>query len=353
MRSNIRFLLPACLVLLVMALGTQAWAQRFSRNLEKIRSSDKGDIVEFVFSHPYQGKPRLEHKAGEFRVIFGQVGYQRKDRVLKPKDQSLYKEFKVTQNRYSTSVAFTLRDAKQQLKNRLRFDGKGKTLRMTISGSPAAPPLSPQARKDQELLQRQMGKRNAGQAPTHPAVAPSPPIATPHPAAPPPAKSSSPGESGLTLGGLGGAEFFLSMVKMVLALMVIIGALYGVLFLYNRYYQPRLRRLTGSQAITQIASFHIGPRQRIVVLEIKGEVVACGVTPNQITYLTHLGGGPETGNKAPPPIPKELAKAVSEGGTEAADAEDNGASSADGKSDPVHQFAQVLKQKVRSLKRIN
>ena len=145
---------------------------------------------------------------------------------------------------------------------------------------------------------------------------------------------------------------------MVLGLVVIIGGLYGLLFLYNRFYQPRLRRLTGSQAITQVASFHIGPRQRIVVLEIKGEVVACGVTPNQITYLTHLGGNPERGNKAPPPIPKELAKAVSEGGTEAAGAEDGNLggsddASAERKNDPVHQFAQVLKQKVRSLKRIN
>ena len=349
MRSNIRFLIPACLVLLVMAVGTQGWAQRFSRNLEKIRSSDRGDIVEFVFSQPYQGIPRLEHKAGGFRVIFGQVGYQRKDRVLKPKDQSIYKEFKVTQNRYSTSVAFTLRDPKQQLKNRLKFDGKGKTLRMTLSGALAAAPLSPQAREDQQLLRRLTEKPDAGGAP----LTASPPVADSSTAAPPPANSLPSTDSSLTQGGMGGGEFFLSMVKMVLALVVIIGALYGVLYLYNRYYQPRLRRLTGSQAITQIASFHIGPRQRIVVLEIKGEVVACGVTPNQITYLTHLGGGSGSGNKNPPPIPKELAKAASEGGTGVADAEENSGASADGKNDPVHQFAQVLKQKVRSLKRIN
>ena len=342
MRSNIRFLLPGFVALLMMAVGTQGWAQRFSRNLEKINSSNKGDIVEFVFSRPYQGKPRVEQNKGAFRVVFSGVGWERKERVLKPRDQSLYKEIKVTQNQYSTSVAFILRDAKQQLKNRLIFDGTGKTLRMTISASPAAAPLSPQARKDQELLQRQMGRRNAGQEPPGKSVT-----------LPAPAKTSPSANSSLTPGGMGGADFLYSMVKMVLALVVILGALYGVLFLYNRYYQPRLRRLTGSQAITQIASFHIGPRQRIVVLEIKGEVVACGVTPNQITYLTHLGGGPETGNKAPPPIPKDLAKVVSGGAKETADAEENGASSAEGKNDPVHQFAQVLKQKVRSLKRIN
>lgn len=342
MRSIIRFLLPACVALLAMAVGTQGLAQRFPRTLEKINSSDTGEIVEFVFSHPYQGKPKLEHKAGEFRVIFFSVGYRPKKQVLEPKEQSLYKEFKVTQNQWSTSVVFTLRDGKKLLKNRLKFDGGGKTLRMTISGSPVAAPLSLEARKDQALLRRQLGKQDAGKAAAQMKTLPSQPKA-----------ASSPGDSGLTLGGLGGGEFFVSMVKMVLALVVIIGALYGVLFLYNRYYQPRLRRLTGSQAITQVASFHIGPRQRIVVLEIKGETVACGVTPNQITYLTHLGGGPERGNKAPPPIPKELAKAVSGGGSEAVGADEKSGASADGKNDPVHQFAQVLKQKVRSLKRIN
>lgn len=339
---------------LMVAMGTQVWAQeRFARQLEKIKSSKTGATVEFVFSQPYQAKPGVEHKAGVFTIDFSGVGYAKKTRVLKPQSQSMYQEIRVVQNRYSTTVFFHLRDKKQQTRKRLTFDPRDKTLRMTLATTAPKAALSPQGRKSQELV-RQMEKRLGETPPVGQAL----PVA--NSGVNPPSGSTLPASGGLTLGGIDSGEFILKILTMVIGLVVIIAGLYGVLFLYNRYFAHRLSRLTSSQAIKQLASFHIGPRQRIVVLDIHGEVVACGVTPSQITYLTHLGGGDgggAPGRKGNPPIPKELADVVTKaraqasaaGGAEGAPAE----ASTPGKADSVHQFAQVLKQKVRSLKRIN
>jgi flagellar protein FliO/FliZ len=148
-------------------------------------------------------------------------------------------------------------------------------------------------------------------------------------------------------GGLTEGDFFTSLATMVAALAVIILVLYGALFLYKRFLGGRLMKFTGGVAFKQVASFAVGPRQRIVILEINGEMMACGVTPSQITFLTRLDGAGvrrlAAGEAA------EGAPAGTAGGNPLAPAQP----AEPGKADPVHQFAELLKQKVRSLKRIN
>jgi flagellar protein FliO/FliZ len=129
---------------------------------------------------------------------------------------------------------------------------------------------------------------------------------------------------------------------MIVALVIMLGGLYGVLYLYKRYVHSRLTRFAGTPSLRQIASFSIGPRQRIVILEINGEWIACGVTPSQITFLTRLTGAQHAAEAETAAEPRALAPAASAEPPVPAV-----------KPDPVHQFAEVLKQKVRSLKRIN
>jgi len=138
------------------------------------------------------------------------------------------------------------------------------------------------------------------------------------------------------------SNFFATLATMVVALVIMVGGLYGVLYLYKKYVHSRLARFAGTPAIQQIASFSIGPRQRIVILEINGEWIACGVTPSQITFLTRLSGAQHTADAEAPAAVQSAAPESSAG-----------QAVQPAKPDPVHQFAEVLKQKVRSLKRIN
>jgi hypothetical protein len=339
-----RFLLPVLLLgaaaLLLDVAGARA--QRFPRQLENIKMFGQGETIEFVFSQPYEGTPVIEHQKGAFSLSFSGTGSTKPVRSLRPVEESMYKEIKVVENRYSTTVSFQLKDPGLNLKNKLAFTPDKKVLKVTVDApAPRPAPASPQGQASQDLL-REMESRIAGGA----AAAEGAGMA----AAPPPGASG----SVLALGDLGGTQFFYSLVTMVIALVIIVGALYGVLYLYNRFLASRLRRFTGSHAIRQVAAFHIGPRQRIVVLEINDELIACGVTPAQITYLTHLGGKGPVGRRLAGDaggLPGTEGDAQAGPGSKALQAVNGGVPA--GSADPVHQFAEVLKQKVRSLKRIN
>jgi len=330
-------------VLLLDAAG--AGAQRFPRQLENIKMFGKGESIEFIFSQPYEGSPVVEAHKGSFSLSFSGTGSTKPVRSLRPVEESIYKEIKVVENRYSTTVSFLLKDSALNLKDKLGFKAEKNVLKVAVNAPEAKAAPSPQGQATQDLLRemesRITGGSDSGATTTGAAAGAASGVAA--------AADTASAPSTLALGDLGGNQFFYSLVTMVIALVIIVGGLYGVLYLYNRFLATRLRRFTGSHSIRQVASFHIGPRQRIVVLDINDEIIACGVTPAQITYLTHLGGkGPqgrvpaggegglpngEAGSKIPGALPPELKQPAP--------------------TDPVHQFAEVLKQKVRSLKRIN
>ena len=333
-------------------------AQRFPRQLDNIKMFGKGETIEFIFSQPYEGTPAVDYQKGAFALSFSGTGSTKPVRALRPVEESIYKEIKVVENRYSTTVTFLLKDPAQNLKGKLAFTPEKNVLRVAVNAPESKPVSSPQGQAAQDLL-KEMETRIAGSS-GGPAAdgtggTGGAPAAAAADAAPPATQmdgqAARRATGGLALGDLGGTQFFYSLVTMVIALVIIVAALYGVLYLYNRFLATRLRRFTGSHSIRQVASFHIGPRQRIVVLNINDEVIACGVTPSQITYLTHLGGKGQAGRMP----------GAAEGGPPGEGSAQSGSKALEGlpaelqpaRSDPVHQFAEVLKQKVRSLKRIN
>jgi flagellar protein FliO/FliZ len=356
-------------------LWRDAQGEAFPRFLDDIRLFGRGETIQLAFSQPFDGQPSEEHAPGRMALTFVGVGSQKPIRDLRPREESLFREIKVVQNRYSTTVTFLLRDADLSLKDRVGFGRNKNVLTVELrlegpAGSTSASGVTP--RPASESLLTEMEQKIAGgavtpvsaetSAPVKTRSAPAPATITQGPANPganglgvlgagqatpisgSPVASGTAGASAATaplgLGGVTEGNFFTTLATMVVGLAIMLGMLYGVLYLYKRYFQSRLARFAGTPALRQIASFSIGPRQRIVILEINGEWIACGVTPSQITFLTRLSG-------QRPPTPES---AVAETAPKAPESEQNVALP---KADPVHQFAEVLKQKVRSLKRIN
>jgi flagellar protein FliO/FliZ len=359
----------AALTLSAAIPAAPAWGQSFPRTLDDIKIFGKGEAIEFVFSQPYEGTPTEEHKHGWASLNFGATGSQLPVRDLRPKGESFYKQIKVVQNQYSTTVTFAFKDPAFSLKNRLRYSHDKNTLSVDVGqpGSAVAPSAAPLRPPENQLL-AEMEQRIAGVAPAaSPAAKPAlseapgaqpaaPPFKAPltaPAAAPAPKAAASGGE--LALGGMSENDFFVSLATMVAALAVIVVLLYGALYIYRRFLADRLTRFTGGIAFKQIASFAVGPRQRIVILDINGETIACGVTPSQITFLTRLSGGaPQSTRRATAAADAASEMPASITGLPApGPAADGAAGTERAKPDPVHQFAELLKQKVRSLKRIN
>lgn len=224
-----RFFLTALAAGFLLALGAAGgWAKGFPRQLEDIKMFGKGETIEFVFSEPYQGNPVVEHGKGFFSLSFSGTGSAKPVRNLRPVEESLFKEIKVVQNRYSTTVSFRLKDPAVSLKDKLSFVNDQKVLRVRLDGglpvvARAQPADSTNNSQGQKLL-RQMEKRIAGQDPAGETQSP----------------ARREGEASLapplTFGDLAGGEFFSSLVSMVIALVIIVGALYGALYLYNRFF---------------------------------------------------------------------------------------------------------------------
>lgn len=321
-----------------------------ARQLETIRVFGQGEEFEVQFSQTYQGQPNAEFKPGEFSLHFSATSSSKPERRFTPKGtDALIREIRVVRNKFSTNVIVTLRDAALNMKNRVTFQSQDNLLRVKLkiptgvaanqtvatptkkaTGSTASTGKSP----DKALLketENRIGGQGTGQALK---------------------LGGDKGDQSPLLGDFAGKEFLPSLLVMVFSLVVIISGLYLVLFLYNRYFAPRINAKGGNHSIKQVAAYHIGPKQRVVVMEIDGETIACGVTPQQITYLTHLGGGPKVVRRAVSRAVQQSKGRVSDA-TESEEEQGAQAGASGDPSDPVQQFAQVLKKRVRSLKRIN
>ena len=79
-----------------------------------------------------------------------------------------------------------------------------------------------------------------------------------------------------------------SIIKMLLVLFLLLLCFYVILWLYKRFFMSRFRYNAGRYDIKIISSFHIGPKQRILIMEIDGSVLAVGVTQNNINVISKI-----------------------------------------------------------------
>jgi flagellar protein FliO/FliZ len=68
------------------------------------------------------------------------------------------------------------------------------------------------------------------------------------------------------------------------SLIIVLGLLFGLAFLYKKL----AVKLPGSGHIKIISSVMLGPRERILVIEVQGKQRVLGVTANQINMLFEL-----------------------------------------------------------------
>ena len=79
-----------------------------------------------------------------------------------------------------------------------------------------------------------------------------------------------------------------TMVTLVLALVFILLLIYLLAFLYNRFLAGKIPAFHSQIKIRQISTYHIGPKQKVIVLDINGQSFACGITPTSINLLTKV-----------------------------------------------------------------
>ena len=96
-----------------------------------------------------------------------------------------------------------------------------------------------------------------------------------------------------------------SLVQMLLGLAVVIGLLYA-----SQHVLKRLGAGTGNAAglIKVRGAAAVGPRERVVLVDVAGKVLVLGVTPGRITPLHTLDAAdlPGAPDDTPPPAGKDF-----------------------------------------------
>lgn len=87
-------------------------------------------------------------------------------------------------------------------------------------------------------------------------------------------------------------DLWLTLLKSVAMLCVVLGILIGLLLLMKRFLDSR-----GSHAergiIKVLASYYIAPKERIMLIEVLGERILIGVTPQSINRLATIANDRE------------------------------------------------------------
>src|SRR5690606_37392974 len=76
----------------------------------------------------------------------------------------------------------------------------------------------------------------------------------------------------------------MTLLNVVGSLVIVLGLLFALAFLYKKM----AIKLPGSNQIKIVSSLMLGPRERILVIEVQGKQKVLGVTSNQITMLFEL-----------------------------------------------------------------
>ena len=83
-------------------------------------------------------------------------------------------------------------------------------------------------------------------------------------------------------------DWTVTMLTLVLALLFVLLLIYLIAYLYNRFFSGRFPNIQGAVRIKQVSSFHVGPKQKVIILDMNNRKFACGVTQSSINLIAEL-----------------------------------------------------------------
>jgi flagellar protein FliO/FliZ len=82
-------------------------------------------------------------------------------------------------------------------------------------------------------------------------------------------------------------ELWMMALKSLAMLCIVLGVMIGVLYLLKRFYYSH-GIINDRKLIREVSSHYLAPKERVVLIEVMGERLLLGVTPQNISYLTKI-----------------------------------------------------------------
>jgi len=84
------------------------------------------------------------------------------------------------------------------------------------------------------------------------------------------------------------SSIFLSFLKMLFALAIVLGLMVGAAYMFRRV-MPRNSGILSDQAVIRVVATHyLGPRSSIMLVEVLGKAIVIGVSPGQMSTLATI-----------------------------------------------------------------
>ncbi len=82
-------------------------------------------------------------------------------------------------------------------------------------------------------------------------------------------------------------DLWMTLLKSFAMLLIVLGILLGALYLLKHFFYRQSGRVERG-FIKMMASYPVAPKERILLLDVMGERILVGVTPQQISHLATL-----------------------------------------------------------------
>ncbi len=241
----------------------------------QVTTSETTEQIEILFEQDVESAPIIDFDRGLMYLRLVSVTLDTPARqFVFPETSKVVKLIRANQNATSTQLEVILHASHLSLENKLDVSWDGPRLLLTIDRSKlnASPNESAPANELAEEVQQRL-QENEQLTEILPAEEPksidySDTL---------PSTFEQPEESWIT-----------TILTLLLSLLLIFGVLYLLLYFYNKVLSGRFPALQGKFSVKTVATFHLGPKQRIVVLEVNEQYFACGVTPSNISFLMEL-----------------------------------------------------------------
>lgn len=82
--------------------------------------------------------------------------------------------------------------------------------------------------------------------------------------------------------------FWPSFLKMLLALILVMGLLVGAMYFFKRVLQQTTAGPHDHGAINIVTSRYLGPKSSIMLIDVLGTLIVIGITANQMSHLATI-----------------------------------------------------------------
>ncbi|MBF0287410.1 MAG: flagellar biosynthetic protein FliO [SAR324 cluster bacterium] len=242
----------------------------------KVVSMDPHESIKLLFKNNFEGSPIIDFDPG---LIYVRLTSTTMDTTARqfvfPKSNPIIKTIRATQNQTSTLLEIILHSRNFSLKNKIKVVTDGQYLLLNLDRQGLNVP-SEQSVAKTEIAAELENRLREGEQMSAAQEEPEGPVDL---ADEDPPLVVQPADS-----------WTMTLITLILSLLFLLLLLMGMLYVYNKFVSGRFPALQGKFKIRIVSTFHISPKQKIIVLEVNEQHFACGVTSNNISFLTEVKG---------------------------------------------------------------